>query len=277
MIILAYDGSLNGDWVSRYAMRFAAHTESALTVLHVRDGSLGNDRLHVKLQRLEQESRALGVEFVVEILPEGTDVYCTLLEHIPSGPENVVVCGTRVRSRQRRFLSGTVAEKLLRAGLFPVLALRVVQPGLLGAPRDLLLPLMGQPRCFEEVRPFFRMLLPEIDRLFLLRCMQVGAMRLPLLSMARREAMRRAGERYLSGVGEEILHRRDGNTFLLDWRIAICDDCVSEILIQASRLKVHMVLISASERLLGHRLLHDNPLERMLHGAPCDVGIYRSL
>jgi len=277
MIILAYDGSLNGDWVSRYAIRLAANTQSALTVMHVRDGNLSDDQLQAKLKRLEQEIQAIGVKFSAEILPEERDVYFTLLKHIPSCPGNIVVCGTRVRSRQRRFLSGTIAEKLLRAGQFPVLALRVVQPGLLGIPRNLLLPLTGQIRCFEEVWPFFRMLLPGTDRLFLLRCMQVSAMRLTLLSPARREAMRRAGERYLSGIGEEIMQRCGGGTYHLDWKIAICDDWVSEILIQASRLKVHMLLLGATEHLLGHRLLHDNALERVLHGTPCDVGIYRSL
>lgn len=277
MIILAYDGSLNGDWVSRYAMRLAANTGSTLSVLHVRDGSLGDDQLDVKLRRLELESLALGVRFIAEILPAAKDVFSTLLGHIPSGPEHVAVCGTRVRSRQRRFLSGTISEKLLRTGKFPVLAMRVVQPGLLGTPHDLLIPMTGQPRCFDELWPFLRLLLPGTERLFLLRCLEVRAMRLPYLSMARRDAMRRAGERYLSGIGEEILQRRGGSTFLLDWRIAICDDCVHEIQIQASRLKTHMVLMGATENLLGHRLLHESALERLLHETPCDVGIYRSL
>lgn len=277
MIILAYDGSLNGDWVSRYAIRFAANIGSALLVLHVRDGSLGEEQLHHKLQRLEQESRALNVEFMVEILSGGRDAYVTLLEHIPTGPENIVVCGTRVRSRQQHFLSGTIAEKLLRTRYIQVLALRVVQPGLLGTPRDVLLPLRGRPSCLGDVWPYFHLLIPEIEQLFLLQCMQVSAMRLPLLTVEHREAMRRTGERYLSGVSEELVHRHGSRAFLLDWRIAICDDWVSEILIQASRLKVHMLLMGAPERLLDRPLLHDNALERVLHGTPCDVGIYRCL
>lgn len=277
MIILAYDGSLNGDWVSRYAIRFAAHVGTSLSVLHVSDGSQNPDQLFVKLQRLERESQALGVEVFTEILPEEKSVYFTLLKHLPTGPGNIVVCGTRVRSRQRRFLSGTIAEKLLRTGHFPVLALRVVQPGLLGTPRDLLLPLAGHPRGFAAAWPFFRLLLPEVDQLFLLRCMQVSPLRLSNLSMVRREAMRQAGERYLSGVAEEILHRRGDSSFRLDWRISICDDWVRHVLIHASRLKVRMLLLGATERPLGHRLLHGNALERILRGTPCDVGIYRSL
>jgi len=277
MIILAYDGSLNGDWVSRYAMRFAAHTGSSLSVLHVREGSPGDDQLYVKLQRLERECHALDVECFTDILPAEQSVYFTLLKHIPTGPGNIVVCGTRVRSRQRRFLSGTISEKLLRTGHFPVIALRVVQPGLLGTPRDLLLALAGHPRGFEAAWPFFRLFLPEVDRIFLLRCMQVNTLRLPHLSPARRTAMRQVAERYLAGIGEEIQLRRHGADFRLDRRIAICEDWVQEVLVHASHLKVRMLLLGATERPLGHRLLHGNALERVLRDTPCDVGVYRSL
>jgi len=277
MIILAYDGSLNGDWVSRYAIRFAAHTGSVLSVLNVRDGSVTNDQMVGKLRRLEYECRTMGVEAVTDILPEERDVCFTLMNHIPSGTGNIVVCGTRVRSRQQRFLSGTVSEKLLRTGLFPVMALRVVQPGLLGAPRDLLLPFSGQPGCFEEAWTFFRLLLPDLDRLFLMRWFEVSAIRLPNLSMARRDAMRQIGERYLAEIGEEIIRRSGDSMFRLDWRIGVCDDWVNEVLVQASRLKVGMVMLSASEGLFDHRFLHGNDLERLLRGTPCDVGIYRSL
>ncbi len=275
MIILAYDGSLNGDWVSRYAMRFAAHTGNALSVLHVRDGSVEDDQLNRKLQRLEHECRALGVEFTGEILSEENGVCHTLLKHIPSGPGNIVVCGTRVRSRQRRFLMGTIAEELLGAGGFPVLALRVVQPGLLGTPRELLLPLAGNPHDFEAAWPFFRLLLPDVDRLFLSRCIQVGTLRLSHLSTARRDAMRRLGERYLAEVCDEILRQCGDSSFRLDWIMAICDDWVREVLIQASRLKVRMMLVGAAERPSDHRLRHVGDLERLLHGTSCDVGVYR--
>jgi nucleotide-binding universal stress UspA family protein len=37
------------------------------------------------------------------------------------------------------------------------------------------------------------------------------------------------------------------------------------------------VLLGATERALGHRLLHGDALERVLRGTPCDVGIYRSV
>ena len=36
MIYLAYDGSLNGDWISRYGIRLATNSaEKKLTVIHI--------------------------------------------------------------------------------------------------------------------------------------------------------------------------------------------------------------------------------------------------
>lgn len=278
MIILAYDGSLNGDWVARYAIRFASHaSERTLTLLHILDGNLSEVELKRKLERIERECRAMGVELFSQVLPLEKSVFFSLLKHIPRGPDQTVICGTRIRTRQRTFLSGTIAEKLLRTGYFPVMAIRVVQPGLLGGPRDLLLPLAGHPRGFKVAWPFFRLFLPDVDRVFLLRAMCVHPLHLPHLSLQRRAALRQAGDRFLANVEEELRSRRGQAAFALDRRVAICDDWVWELLVHASNLKVSMMLLGASERPLGHRMLHGNALERLLRGTPCDVGIYRSL
>jgi nucleotide-binding universal stress UspA family protein len=277
MLYLAYDGSLNGDWVARYAVRFAAHDGRALTLLHVEDDSLDDKELAGKVERLERECRAQGVELYAQSLSRGKSVFFTLLDNIPAGNRSLVVCGTRVRSRNRAFLTGTISEKLLRCGRFDVLAIRVVQPGLLGSPREFLLPMAGHPRGFEAIWPFFRLFLPEVDKVCLLRAMQVNPLRLPHLSRQRQRALREAGNRYLDRVAEEIGRRRGKADFRLDSRVRICDDWVREVLLQASDLKVRMVLLGATERSIGHRLLHGDALERVLHGTPCDIGIYRSV
>jgi nucleotide-binding universal stress UspA family protein len=277
MLYLAYDGSLNGDWVARYAVRFAAHVGRALTLLHVEDDSLDEKELAGKVERLDRECRAQGVELYPQSLPRGKSVFFTLLDNIPAGNQSRVVCGTRVRSRNQAFLTGTISEKLLRCGRFDVLAIRVVQPGLLGSPREFLLPMAGHPSGFQAIWPFFRLFLPEVDRVCLLRAMQVNSLRLPHLSRQRQRALREAGNRYLDRVAEEIGRRRGKADFRLDSRVRICDDWVREVLLQASDLKVRMVLLGATERSIGHRLLHGDALERVLHGTPCDIGIYRSV
>jgi len=277
MLYLAYDGSLNGDWVARYAIRFAAHGGYALNLLTVNDHRLQAQELEHRIEHLDRECRAQGVECYPQQLPQTKSVFFTLLDHIPAGEGSLVICGTRVRSRQRAFLTGTISEKLLRSGRFNVLAIRVVQPGLLGSPREFLLPLAGHPRGFSAIWPFFHLFFPEVDRVYLLRAMQVNALRLPHLSSQRRRALREAGNRYLEGLAEEIGRRSGKADFRLDSRVRICDDWVREVLLLASDLKVRMLLLGATERSLGHRLLHGDALERVLRGTPCDVGVYRSV
>jgi len=277
MLYLAYDGSLNGDWVARYAIRFAAHGGHALNLLAVSDDRLQAQELERRIERIDRECRAQGVECYPQQLSLAKSVFFTLHDHIPAGEDSLVICGTRVRSRQRAFLTGTISEKLLRSGRFNVLAIRVVQPGLLGSPREFLLPLAGHSRGFSAIWPFFHLFFPEVDRVYLLRAMQVNALRLPHLSSQRRRALREAGNRYLQGMAEEIGRRSGKAEFRLDSRVRICDDWVREVLLLASDLKVRMLLLGATERSLGHRLLHGDALERVLRGTPCDVGIYRSV
>ncbi len=276
MVYLAYDGSLNGDWVSRYAIRFAAHSpEHTLNLLHVLDGKVPETELERKIEHLRRECLSQGVELFPQLLPLTIGVFPSLAKTIPVGPESMVVCGTRVRSTRKPFLSGTVAEQLLRHGAFPVLAVRVVQPGLLGIPRELLIPLAGHPRGLSSAWPFFRFFLPDLDSVHLLRGMVVSSQRLRRLSAGQHQALREQGVRYLAAVLDEQRQRLGETAFHLDSRIVVCGDWVREILVHASTLKSRLILLGASERTRWHRALHGDALERVLRGTPCDVGIYR--
>ncbi|PLX84686.1 MAG: hypothetical protein C0614_04950 [Desulfuromonas sp.] len=144
MIILAHDGSIYGDWVARYAIHFAAVEEDRkLLLLHVVDGKVGPEIVVSRFNALAGECDSYNVEFLPQHLPLGPSVYRTLRQAIPPDPDALLVCGTRVKPRRQKYLSGTISEKLLRMHQCPVLAIRVVQPGLLGNPHDLLLPLAG--------------------------------------------------------------------------------------------------------------------------------------
>lgn len=276
MVYLAYDGSLNGDWVARYAIHFAAHSpERTLNLLHVLDGKVPETERKHKIEHLRRECLGQGVELFPQFLPLAHGVFRSLVQTIPNGPESVVVCGTRVRSSRKPFLSGTVAEQLLRHGSFPVLAVRVVQPGLLGTPRELLIPLAGHPRGFSAVWPFFRLFLPDIDSVHLLRGMVVSTQRRRRLSAEQHQALREQGVRYLAAVLDELRQRLGEVAFHLDSRIVVCDDWVREIQVHASTLKSRLILLGASERSRWHQALHGDALERVLRGTPCDVGIYR--
>jgi nucleotide-binding universal stress UspA family protein len=276
MIILAHDGSLYGDWVARYALRFAAaETDRKLLLLHVRDGRVEETLAEARFARLTEACADAAVTFHQELLPLGHSVHRVLRQATPHDPEALLLCGTRVKPRRQALLAGSVAELLLRSHQCPVLALRVVQPGLLGLPHDLLLPLAGHPDGFARLEPILRRLAPQLRKLYFLHALPVNPLAQPHLSPARQARLLRDGQLYLDRICAELAEGFVPCPFAVDRRVLITADPVHQILVEASRLKAQMLLLGASERSLAHRVFHGQTLERILRETPCDVGIYR--
>jgi len=154
VLVFAYDGSLNGDWVAHYAARFAANTrERRLRLVHVHDGS-PPPHLPERIGRIAEECRLLGVALEPELHARGgARVAERLIDLVPLGHETTLICGARAHMRNLAFLAGTVSARLLGAGRFRVVALRVVHPGVLGQPGRVLLPLAGHPRGAGDPGP----------------------------------------------------------------------------------------------------------------------------
>ena len=276
MIVLAHDGSIYGDWVARYALRFAAdEADRKLFALHVLDGKVNPDLVEAKFNQYGHECAERGVDFSFRLLPLGNSVHRTLRQAVPHDPDGLLVCGTRVKPNRRAFLAGSVAEKLLRMHQCPVLALRVVQPGLLGNPHDLLLALAGHTQGVDRVWSVFRRLAPHLRAVHLFRAMPVHNLLHAHLTPARELAMRRTGYAHLDKICAAFSERLPAGAFRLDRRVVVTSDWPSEILVHAGRLKVQMILLGVSERSLAHRVFHGAELERVLHETPCDVGVYR--
>lgn len=276
MVFLAYDGSLNGDWVARYAILFAARSEGrSLTLLHVNDGSLGPEQRDAKLDGIERLCREQKVSLTLCMLALHERVDFSLLKVLPNGPGDLLVCGTRVRQQTRGYLAGTVAERLLAASHIPVLALRVVQPGLLGQPRSLLLPFGGHPRGCRDLAPLLSPLLPGFEVVHLLRAIAASPGQLLRLSSAERLRLRQAGLRYLRHVHAELDLLAGDRVPRIDEHLAICDDWVNEILMLASRLRIQLMIIGATSQPRWRHWLRPAGIERLLAATPCDVGIYR--
>lgn len=174
-IVLAYDGSINADWVARYAIQMAASIPCReLLLIHILDGSFTRERIEAKFAAIAAECEQHAVTCQSLIRDLSSDVFSSLLKAIPPGEQCTCLCGTRIASKGRGFLAGTIAERLLRCQRFNVLAIRVVSPGLLGCPRTLLFPLAGHPRGFQTAMPFLQMLAASVKRLYLLRVMTVN-------------------------------------------------------------------------------------------------------
>lgn len=276
MIVLAHDGSLYGDWVARYALRFAAgEPDRKLLLLHVRDGRVDETIAEARFTRLAEECAGNGVACHSELFPLGTSVHRTLRQAIPPDPEALLVCGTRVRPRRQALLTGSVAEKLLRLHACPVLALRVVQPGLLGLPHTLLLPLAGHQAGLARLWPILRRLAPQLRRVHFLYNTPTTLLAESLQIPARQRQLQQIGERYLDRICRELDDALAEPPFVIDRRVLVTRDWPHQVLIEASRLKTQMLLLGASERSLAHRVFHGQGIEQLLRDTPCDVGIYR--
>jgi nucleotide-binding universal stress UspA family protein len=278
MLFFAYDGSINGDWVSHYAIRLAAHRDDRiLKLVHVDDGTISRDDLEAKLGRIEQVCARAGVSLETHREPRQDDVLGALETLVPQGRESYLVCGTRVRSGKRGILSGTISEQLLRAVRFNVLAVRVVQPGLLGMPRSLLLPVSGHPRGFQSGLPFLRLFAADVAHLHILLVQRVGRFRFRRLSYDRAERLRETGRAYCQRIERELAEQLGLGDALMDAAAVVSDDVPKEIVIYANQTKSQLIYVGASERNLTQRFLYGNPVEQLLREAPCDVAIYRGL
>jgi len=276
MIILAHDGSLYGDWVARYALRFAAaETDRTLLLLHVLDGRIDPPLAESRFKALASEAEETAITVHSELLPVGKSVYRTLRQAIPLDPEALLVCGTRVKPRRQAFLAGSVAEPLLRTHQCPVLAVRVVQPGLLGLPHDLLLPLAGHQAGLDRLWPVFRRLAPQLRKAYFLQAIQVTQLAQAHASLGRKAQLHQNGELYLDRLIAELETRITDPSFSVERRVLLTGDWAHQVLVEGSRLKAQMLLLGASERSLAQRVFHGQVLERILRETPCDVGIYR--
>jgi len=275
MIYFAYDGSIDGDWVSRYAIQMAARsTPAALHLVHVRERTNENV-LGDKVGRIEHECRLLGVTLTVSEKPLERDLFSTLVTMLD--PESLVICGMRTKSHKasrRGYLRQSIARRLLEHPTFDVLAVKVLHPGLLGVPHRLLLPLHPVLPAPQGGMRFLKLMAANLHRIHLLELIPAG--RIPFrpgfrqwLSQQREAAAARlsGGERELAGqlaVGEQQF----------DSTIRLTDAWPYEVVVRAGRHKSQLVFMGLPRRSLLQRLTRSYPVETVLRDAPCDVAIF---
>lgn len=262
--------------MSHYAARLAAaQTSGKLHLICVHDKSLSDELLNRKTDRIRLECQRLDLELEVLAPAMRGSVVEVIRRTVPAGPESYLLCGTRVRERQQGFLSGTVSEQMLRSGHCHVLAIRVVQPGLLGLPRDFLFPVSGHPRGFRSGLPFLRLFAEQVSQLHLLYVEQVSHRQFRGLSHLSAEVLRHPGEEYCARIEQEIFEHLGLGKGVVDSQVVISDDVPKEIVIAANKTNSKLICLGASERHLTERFFFGNPIEQVLRNTTCDVAVYR--
>lgn len=279
MFFFAYDGSIHGDWVSHYAVQLAAaHHDRTLRLLHLNAGPIEEAALAEKLRRIRMECERHGVQFDARLLPpSGTPLFEAICSAVPQGPDQYLVCGTPSRERRGRTLSGSASDRWLRSGHCNVLAVRVVHPGLLGAPRRLLLPIAERSGGFRSGLPFLRLFGPQLTHLHILSIATVRGRRLRHLSAEHGERLRAPGQRDCERVEREIVETLGLGARVMDAQVLLSDRVHHEILIAANRTKSRLIYMAASEMSRAERIFRADPIERILRQASCDVALYRGI
>ena len=274
MLVFAYDGSLNGDWVAHYAVRFAVHTpERRLLLVHVHpDAAPPSPRLRERIARIAAECRRVDVEIEARYVTGSEDaVTARLLEAVPPGA--TLVAGARARPRRQTFLAGTVSARLLASARFPVVAIRVAQPGLLGQPGRVLLPLSHPERDARDAVPLLRLLGADLHRLHVLHVSEVSRLRHRFfLSSGSSERLSIEGRALTARAEAALRAGLEPLRFELDASVVVSDDTAREIRMHAGKDRSRLVLLGASER--ASRLAYRSTVERVLREAPCDVAVH---
>ena len=165
----------------------------------------------------------------------------------------------------------------MKHGLWDVIALRILQPGFLGFPANILLPLSGAMEGFHASLPFLTRLSPDIRELHLLRIMEVSHARFRNIDETETQALRAKGTAYLKEIEKVIASTIPLDPERIEAVTRISDDWVKEILIHAGRYKSGLILMEVPRKSLRRRFLFGDKTEELLRNAPCDVAIYRGV
>ena len=83
MLVFAYDGSLNGDWIAHYALRFARATLTRrLHLVHVFDQTPSNET-EGRIARIVEESAQQGVSLSTEMRRSSGGSRCCFRTPLP--------------------------------------------------------------------------------------------------------------------------------------------------------------------------------------------------
>lgn len=275
MVYFAYDGTVDGDWVSRYAIQMAAHSSPAeLHIVHVQEP--GNAAIPTnKIQRIEYECSLRHVKLTVSEKPLQHDLFSTLISMLD--PQSLVICGMRGRGHhavQLGHLKNSIARLLLEHKAFDALAVRVLHPGLLGVPHRILLPLHAAIPLPQGGLKFLQLLGHELRRIHLIEL--ITTKRIPYRSAFSGGILqlRRAAEARLKAHETELAGALGIASECFDSSIRLTDAWPHEVIVRAGRHKAQLIFMGLPKRSLAQRLQGVYPVEEVLRDAPCDVAIF---
>jgi len=275
MLVFAYDGSLNGDWIAHYAVRFALATATRqLHLLHVYERAPAPE-LEGRIARIDDECRRLGVTLFTEVRDSrGAAIADGVLDALTDAPDLVLITGTRARPRNLSYLNDTVAAQLLARAPCAVLALHVVHPAMLGQPGHVLLPFTMAEAPSRAALPLLRLLAPELHEVHVLVVQELSRLRFRMLGTRTARRLIEGALVRASAIEALLREALAGSDCHLDVSAAVSDDSAKETLAVAGRLRSRLIGIDAGG--LPTHPGYGHPIEQILRDSASDVVLYRA-
>lgn len=293
LVYFAYDGSLNGDWVFRYALRIAKNLRNtSLIIIHVLDEKIPGDRLSDKFNFMQTECKKNKIKFQSSIVPKiknsiSLTIHNTITSQLPEDAQTLVICGARGRGKGRGYLRNTVSEQLLAIKNSPahIMVVRVVQPGLLGQAADILMPISGRPLALDRALHFLEYLKKPLQSLHLLHVTRKPGLTTGLIwhSEKKFKEKQTTARHYLRDVARVIKKYINDPNIKVDWRSVTAINPLREIMVQSTHLKSQIILMGipaiSHHHQIFRRLLPSNrawnDLEEFLRQTSCDIIFYQ--
>ncbi|NVB40828.1 universal stress protein [Pseudenhygromyxa sp. WMMC2535] len=273
-IHLADDGSEHATWMLHYALRMARQLpEPQVQILHVREA--GEADPEPRRERLQTLAARHQVELRYRELAPRERISASLADALRPGLEDIVLVGFRAHRRGRGLAFGTVGQALLARHDHSVLAMRIVEPGLMGLPKVLAAGLSDSPELCARLAPALGLFTPDLHELWLLRVLEVQRRFLGHLSFERLSTLEGEALAQLTRDVEQLRARLPVEPPRVERHVAVSDHWPSQLVMSAHRVRAHLLLLGASDHLLPARFSLSNPLEAVLHNAACDVAVFR--
>lgn len=275
MLVFAYDGSLNGDWIAHYALRFARATLTRrLHLVHVFDQTPSNET-EGRIARIVEESAQQGVSLSTEMRRSSRgSASAAVLAALPDAHDTILVTGTRAQPRNLCYLADTVAAQLLAQAPCAVLALHVVHPAWLGQPGHVLLPFTTDHAAPHAALPLLHLLAPDLRELQVLMVHELSSLRFRLLGSRAAQRMIAAAQLRADAIETLLRDALTEHPCVVDASAVVSDDAAKETLVLAARLRSRLIGLDAGQ--LPAHPTYAHPLEQILRDSSSDVVLYRA-
>ena len=274
-VLFAYDGSINGDWVARYAIHLASNSKQrVLTIVSVIEKEFASEALVEKIDRIQTACHDRGIATDVRLI-QAVSVAEGVIRALDDPGGTLIVCSVRTRGDARGYLFGTAAFQLMRNAALNTVAFRIVQPGLLGNPHNILLPVAGRPLGISGGVNLLHQLGTSVRHCRVFHALTVSANRYCRLTVCEMKQLRLQGDSLVTAVGRHLAQQLDNPDILVDTSARVSEDWVREVIIDACAYKSDLIIVEAMGSSLRRGFRRNDPIERLLNQTPCDIAIHR--